>query len=586
MKMVVSNRLLSLLETSMNVKVNGDSYLVKLVVDYYDCNNVNTTFDCETSEFNYFCFNKHSKITCWPTSKGEQPLNEQGQWKLEGRQEIKPGRFLLLLSSHLRIYSSQGSRDLTPIMEEEVILKTKTRACEVFADTIRGLNTPLEFDVSTDIKSIYETPEHDQSGYLKNSCMREDSDYGCRNFSGFYNTLSDLKIVYKKVGGELLFRALLWENLKSDKFPNPITFLDRIYGSDSLNIRLIEYAKEHGWAWRSFGDNRIQYGENTDVFVKKILSPESVEFLNDAGGPYVDTLSYLRSVGNKYILTNEYANSKWSIQDCDGDPLNIFTKCHQCGERIHNREEFSVDDNVYCERCYNALFRTCDDCEEEHLESEMVNLGEKGWFCMECVENQGVRQCYECQHWEDEGNMITYEDVQYCPSCWERIRRYCPVCKTWHPKVEGHRNTVVDDTFYEFVCNHCWESVVHCHHCNKNMSGFLKLTTGHGWWQENVIILCDKCTSQFTEEKHRMNEVNSVEGCDHNCPICPDRLSCCRTCDQMFSPNCNCNDRGALPVYRSIRRTVTVPSDVIISGEQIPLILDWDGVPSLNTVQS
>jgi hypothetical protein len=89
----------------------------------------------------------------------------------------------------------------------------------------------LKFSISDNIQEIYDCETAENAGYLNDSCMKAESNYRCREFSGFYNHIPDLKIIYKKINGLLVFRALYWQNVETAK-GEKISFIDRVYGTE------------------------------------------------------------------------------------------------------------------------------------------------------------------------------------------------------------------------------------------------------------------------------------------------------------------------------------------------------------------
>jgi len=136
MKTIISKRIASLMPVREEIKINNVSYIsgINFSSGMKVCeSDKDYTLNIDAIEFNYFCYNKNNKITCWPVAKGEQPLNDSGQWKKEGRQEIKPGKFLLLFTDYFVIKEAET---FTVIEDPELIDKIIRRTCEVFNDKI------------------------------------------------------------------------------------------------------------------------------------------------------------------------------------------------------------------------------------------------------------------------------------------------------------------------------------------------------------------------------------------------------------------------------------------------------------------
>ena len=149
---------------------------------------------------NYFDV-REGNISYCPANK-EQQFADSGKWKREGRETMRAGKFAALLE-----YYTFG--------EESILVKdiNFSNIYEAVANIIKGdaLNDG-KFRVSGSISKIYNKDTSANAGeYLRNSCMRPEGNYGCRECAGFYDRVPGLKILYKTDGsGALLFRALLW----------------------------------------------------------------------------------------------------------------------------------------------------------------------------------------------------------------------------------------------------------------------------------------------------------------------------------------------------------------------------------------
>lgn len=515
--MVISKRLYSLLKAPMCVKMNGDSYHVRLVMDTFHKNEQDITFYKDATEFNYFCFNKHSKITCWPTKNGEQPVNDQGQWKLEGRQEMKPGRFLGLLIDYLEVRLEEAGRYYEPI-DSSVKAKVKARACEIFTDQVRGVNSKLDFEISPKIADVYALPSHSLSGYLRNSCMRIDSEHDCHDFAKFYETLKKVKIVHKVVNGELLFRALLWEGLVNPKTKRRYTFLDRIYGSESVNVQLINHAQEHGWAWRNFSDDDIRIGEEgkrLNGYLSMLFPKESLEYIQSQGAPYVDTMRYVRERHGKvrlpYELSSDCNKNIWSLDDPDGDPLDLIQHCNNCGYRIRADDGFHLEGNIYCEVCYNDLARECDICGEIHHRSNLTLCADDGkYYCSSCYEDASIVQCRICgkPHFVD--NLMRHPNGSYyCKKCFLSRSSICSVCGKRELNSQIKTSVVIDGNLFCNVCLTCLnERTEKCFDCGSRTSGVLKFQ--ESWYDVRQHYYCLTCREesklQYVNDDRRREE--------------------------------------------------------------------------------
>lgn len=518
--MVVSNRLYPLLTSEMRVKLDGVQYEVQLSLDVRRQYEHDYELYFEASEFNYFCYNKKNRITCWPTKNGEQPVNDQGQWKKEGRQEMKPGKFINQFIDKLQVKREGEDYWMNESeLDEGVYSKIQARTCEVFADTIKGANTPIDFEISEIISDVYGMNPHSASGHLRSSCMRPDSSYCCRHHAGFYDTIPGLKIAHKVVAGESLFRALLWTGVKVEgkRIKGGITFLDRIYGSDAINLQMIEYAKAQGWAWRGFESDRVRMGEESKYLDLHLPVPEkSYQYLASQGGPYMDTLYYLSHVNGVWRLSNNSERYKFSIQECDGDPLEVNQECRRCGDHYPESEMTEIDGDQYCPSCVESYCKTCANCGEDHFEDNMFFChDDNSYYCNGCYEDSEteLQRCRSCGEIHFEQNMQEHRGNWYCKSCY-RYLELCPVCGKLTDPHDFHINRVVDGQVFRKVCSDCMIATVRCQRCNDRIFGELPLR--QGWMDRNIPHYCDRC---IQESKEHANDPEIV--CGNDCGRCP-----------------------------------------------------------------
>lgn len=346
-----SDRLFSLLKEPIKVKLRGEYFTVRLKDTFLDRMQKLPSGDWVTplqkEEFDCFCYNRNNKITYWPTRQGEQPLNEQGKWRLEGRQEMKPGRFLCLLRKHLRAYTEYNDEVLNEDAQEAIFLRT----CEIFTDRVRGINTTLDIKISDKPSKVYAMPIHPEAGeHLQKSCMGKGSEHECSQYAKFYDTIPGLKCVYQEAEGQLLMRALLWTETKTGLGPKEekITFLDRIYGSIALHNRLIEYAKEQGWAWRTFYNNDITLGDK-HLTLYQHLDKKMLRYLETKGCPYIDTMAYVDD-SVSYLVSRRIEDDMYQLKETTGDPFDWFHQCEICGKRKRKNEMVRTY-TYFCTKC-------------------------------------------------------------------------------------------------------------------------------------------------------------------------------------------------------------------------------------------
>lgn len=395
------------------------------------------------SQFNFFCFNKQSKITYWDTKKGDQPLNDSGLWKKEGRQEIKPGKFIALFFDYLIVYNDRNNK----IRNKDKILKAKNRYAESFCTKLKAFNNfDSEILISSNISEVYEKETHCDSGYLTSSCMRPESDYGCRAYSEFYDNIDGLKVVYGMKENKLYFRALLWQCEEA-------TFLDRIYGTDEVNDKLIQWAKDKGYAHRHFSGDTIFLGDS-DLHLNINIPDSATSYLENNGSPYVDTLYYLS--GNE--LRSNYGDNK--LQDCDGNFNG--RDCYACDCSCDPDDMREGEGEYYCEECWYERFFYCYHCGDTHDIDDRITCDDYD-YCNSCTENLGIYYCDSCCEYHKICTEV--EGQMYCETCLYDECFYCEHCSDWHRNVESnfvHVNGEETD-----ICDNCLSDYSKCDECGE-----------------------------------------------------------------------------------------------------------------------
>lgn len=520
---VMSRKLRLLLEEDFLIKVNGEEYAVQLRLRYFT---LHDSTDCailsmddepiwfDDYPYNYFCYNSKNKITYWNMKKGEQPVNENGLWKAEGREEIKPGKFILLFSDYILVRYHDG---LGRVENSEIVDKVKKRFAEVFVEMVKGCNTKLDFEITSDVSSVYETENHPSAGaYLQNSCMRVNSDYSCSHFSGFYNCIPNVKIAYQKVEGMLLFRALIWENVEvrehnpdEDEWfvrENRYTFLDRVYGSESIEMKMIQHAKDSGWLWRKFDSSKIMEGDKVvNVSLKVELSYGAFGYLEEEGNPYPDTLYMITSEGySNYLISRriEDEDEDYDLQCCDGNVVSNreLLRCENCNGPIEEDEAYHHEGSCYCEDCFYREFARCENC-NEYYRNESIHECDGDLFCENCIgERDDIRQCDICNGYHYTHNENFEEDDHgnfACERCYEEVKNHkCSMCGT----IDFTSNFFCIENVIMHLCRNCWvNNVRHCDSCNKVINGALPLKRSLS--PGAVIHICDACAETYERMK-------------------------------------------------------------------------------------
>lgn len=233
------------------------------------------------SEVNYLTFRNNGNISYLPAGK-EHQLNDQGEWKKEGRQEGKPAKVIR------KLFTKQGLKRLFKDSDFEVFSNTYKASF-----SLDGFEFNLLDNIS--IPDVYDMPVLPGGGSLNGSCMN-----GCGHYLNIYVNCSKLKILTLSKCGELAGRALVW-------FLDDMVFMDRVYSvEDRFSIAFIDYATTQKW-WYKVHHDTFRYKDsliNPDTGqaeVKRLKVSLSTEFDEY---PYIDTFTY----GGRGFLAN-YRNS-------------------------------------------------------------------------------------------------------------------------------------------------------------------------------------------------------------------------------------------------------------------------------------
>jgi len=271
----LSSRLFGKLSETLVIDLKGNFFTCSIRNLYHNSNEngIITTeiFNSNEKDNNSFDFNKNSELTFF---KGLQPLNDNGKWPKDGRQSMKIGKFLRLFYDNILILEDVGDHSI----ETNII---KDRFIELMVAKFKGGH--LEIKVSSDVSSIYGIDEDDNSGTLS---------HDCHLFANMYDQMDNLKIAYAlNKDGELIGRALLWDNVKNENTGETFKFMDRIYGVESTIAAFKNWAINNGYLHKvkqSYSINDITDG-NTNYDIKFSVD---IGFDSDGieGMPYMDSL--------------------------------------------------------------------------------------------------------------------------------------------------------------------------------------------------------------------------------------------------------------------------------------------------------
>ena len=281
--------------------------------------------------------------------------NSSGYWIREGRQVFKVGKFIkMLLDTEAATILFDG-RELTS--DEQIALqldKLTTTFMEVKSGLVKSSAFQDCVKVCDDPTGIYLIETYEGSGSLASSCMRPESDHGCREGADWYSMIGT-KIAYiiNPTTNKLFARALLWENCYFVKKISvgfetpelvgpPITILDRIYGDEAAIALMKEWAKEQGYYHKAEQNSRSRQlispvGEHID---RPFIWNKGITTLTEYS-PYMDTFCYLsrdkKLLGSKGAFSTD-SSYLLDITCSSGGAFDNVVPCPNCGGFIFSHE--------------------------------------------------------------------------------------------------------------------------------------------------------------------------------------------------------------------------------------------------------
>lgn len=131
---------------------------------------------------------------------------------------------------------------------------------------------------------------------------------------------------------------------------------------------------------------------------------------------------------------NVTCNADAYLNACSHSCMDIITEgadnceCYHCGNRYYEDDMYFVNDNQYCDGCYNDLFFRCEKCNNDCDSDDQVEVTHKGYtttICQDCYQGN-YQECSECERSYPNNEMIdSQEGNSYCPKC---VIDCCSVC--------------------------------------------------------------------------------------------------------------------------------------------------------------
>lgn len=144
---------------------------------------------------------------------------------------------------------------------------------------------------------------------------------------------------------------------------------------------------------------------------------------------------------------------------CSYCKSNYYT-CQHCGDEISEDNAYWVDDEVYCEHCYNELFTRCYIC-DSIIRIEDAYEVEGEYVCYHCYE-QDAYGCYHCGDVFFRSNIVYINNDYYCKDCAEDLFVKCEHCDEY---IEKEKAIKINENYY---CESCVsELFYYCEYCDK-----------------------------------------------------------------------------------------------------------------------
>lgn len=287
-------------------------------------------------------------VSYYPSSRGEQPLNEEGKWIRKGRQDMR--------------IAAWAKRALHP--------------------DILSILTDKDFaDFSTYFKVAEKSEETHffilSGGGSINEVYAEESFESCqynKPVGEFYEKIGCDIAVCRDGNGVLKARAILWPKIKFNNASTPgeYRFMDRVY-SDAPEYKeaLLEWADKNDFVTKEYQSRTEKEGFifRNNCFIEKISL--KTPFPSAYWTPYLDTMTVF-SNGFFYNLDEEGADDgDFLLNNTDGTMDTINTHEGQVenidGNWIDEDESVEINGNIYhqdderivmCERDNEYILRS------------------------------------------------------------------------------------------------------------------------------------------------------------------------------------------------------------------------------------
>jgi hypothetical protein len=314
---------------------------------------------------------KQGMISYMPIDK-EQTYSDEGKWKREGRQEIKPAKFL------------------KEFVHPRILAKFKDHEIADFATKFKAFEASqmLEFKV-VDVADVYVAKNFFREETF-GSCMMD------KPVGDFYSCFDVSAVAAVRKSGEWVGRALLWNEVKSGGETHSL--LDRIY---ARNVEITELFLQ----WAKANNHWVKVGQNNNSFEFKrpddtVFSGQSyVRALKDISDqrffPYMDTFAGSDRDDENIFFNREdgvitYRNTD-GTRDHEDEEVTIVTID---GDRIPSSEAVYLGGEYYSQGDDRVVFSDYTG-DYLHIDDAVYSDDSDDWFPAYCVSNGTLVLCQD-----------------------------------------------------------------------------------------------------------------------------------------------------------------------------------------------
>lgn len=212
------------------------------------------------------------------------------------------------------------------------------------------------------------------------SCMTD------RPYTKFYQENGIKAVAALNDNGQILARALLWDDCEVKDTKEVVTLVDYIYGPPSERDAITRWAHKNGYYVGGYQEFIGPDGKNRTLLVRKRLPNPLIGTY-----PYFDTMKHL-DLENGWIYNYSTEDTDYGGSTC-GRLENWF--CSNCGDFIGKRTKLRV--SCMCEKClkkhcqlidgnwyYDRETFVCLVCKERKAKGVNFNQSKVGPVCNDC----------------------------------------------------------------------------------------------------------------------------------------------------------------------------------------------------------